>query len=553
VPSARDALARSRRWGSASRQRITPRLRRHLGAAVVLAVVASLVVMVAIGTGYHPRTAPALDGGAWLGSSNGALVHANGTSARVDWVLAASPGMFQVIQAGTGGLVDAASGLARSIDGSNMTLSPPTNLGSGNSGLVTGGGQTYVVNHYTGLVQPVDPVTLTPSGDAVALHGPVGSTAVDGDGTLYAVLAASGTIDTISNGSIEAQISGGSPSARLVTLGTSVVEVDLASNAVVRLRADGAASSVSLGLPSTSQLAIPTAIDATLLWITDITSGTLLGIDPSRGVTQQIPVGSAGAGLGVPQVAGRLVYLVDSRSGSVLTVDPTRGGVSHDTVFPIGATATMFSKDGLVWGNDFAGAKAVVADAQGNIQIIQKYVPGKKTTPGPVNRKTPKPIHKPKRKVARVPRVVKHKPKAKKKPAVKPKKTQIHHKTPPKHTTIPSSTTSTTVCPTTTTTTKSSTSTSSSSTSTTSTTTPCKPASTTTTTDCPSTTSTSSTSSTTSTTDSSTTTEPDTTTTTDPCQPTTTSTTTAPSTTSTTAPASTTSTTTSDSTSSTQP
>jgi hypothetical protein len=539
VRSARDGLARSTRWGATSLRRIAIPLRRHLGAVVVFVVVVTLVVMVAIGDGYHPRTAQALDGGAWLGSANGAVVHANGSSARVDWVLAASPGDFQVIQAGTGGLIDAATGVARTIDGSDMALSKPTDLGRGDPSLVAGGGRAYVVYRATGIVQPVDPTSLAPDGPALTLGDAVGSTAIDGQGALYAVMKPSGTIDTVAEGSVEAQISGGSPSGRLVAVGGSVMEVDLASDAAVTLAADGAAASHPLGLAADSTLEIPAQTSSAPLWITDASAGTIVGIDPGHGVIQQIPVGASGATLGAPQAAGRLVYLTDSSTGTVLTVDPARRATAHQVVFAPGSNVRLFAKDGLVWGNDFASSRAMVADAQGAIKLIEKYEPGK-THSGPVVHRVRKPVKKVRHKAVRKPRPAKKKSKKK---VHKTKRSQVHHPAPPVQTTIPASTTTLPVCPTTTTTTPPS-STSSSSSSTTSTTLPCQPGSTTTTTCPPPSTPTTSTSTTepdTSTTSSTSTTEPPTTTT-NPCQPTTTTTT-----------STTTSTTTADTSSTTQP
>ncbi len=529
--SVRDGLAESTRWGTTRLRHLQPILRRHTGALVVGSLVLALVIMVGVGTGYHPRTAQALDGGAWLGSANGTVVHANGTSARIDWVLDATPGSFQIIQQGTGGLIDEAQGDARTIDGSSMKLSRPTALGSGQPQLAAGGGRAYVVYHSSGTVQPVDPTSLTPMGQSLTLGGQVGSTAVDAQGVLYAVLDPSGTVDTIDGGAVEAQVSGGSSSTQLVAVGGSVVGVDAQDGTVTGLAADGRAEATDLGLPSGTHLAVPTSAGSSL-WVTDTSSGDVLEVEPGRGVAEQIPVGANGSQLSAPQATGDVVYVADAATGAVLTVDPRTRATAHDVVFDPGTDVQLFAKDGLVWGNDFGGPKAMVADATGTIKVIDKYT-SHLSRPTKVPRQAHKKVHKPAHRAARKAKKTKKKPKK----AKRTKRTKVHKRaTATTSTTAGASTTTSTTlpfCATTTTTTPPSTTSSTvpTSSSTTSTTAPCTPPPTT----CPPQT-TSTTSTTVADTSSSTsTTEAGTTTTTNPCQPTTTTSSTT-STTSTTSP-----------------
>ncbi len=525
--SAWDGLAQSRRWGATRLHRVLTTVGHHVGALVVSGLILVLVVMVGIGTGFHPRTAQALDGGAWLGSSTGILVHANGTSARVDWVLDAAAGNYQVIQQGPGGLVDHTAGQAQSIDASSMSLSKPTALGSDHPELAAGAGHAYVVHRDTGVVTPVDPATLAPTGPDLHLGGGVGSTAVDGQGVLYAVVTPSGTVDTIDDGALDAQVIGGSSSGQLVSVGGSVVEVDHRDDALTSLAADGTATSVALGLPADADLAIPAAAASSPFWITDTSTGTIVGLQPGHGITDRVPVGSDGRSLGAPQGDGGVVYLEDSASGSMLTVDLRTRATAHQAIFPPGADVSLFPKDGLVWGNDFDGPQATVADGHGAVHVIQKYIPAAQRAP----RSSHKPVRRTTRPSHRTPKARATARKAKRR---KTKKVKVH-RVAPTPTTVPA-TTSTTLptCPTTTTTTTTASSTSSTSSSTT-TTLPCRPGTTTTTTCPPPTSSTTSTTEpdTSSTSSSTTTTEADTTTTTNPCQPTTTTSTTSTTTTTT--------------------
>ena len=536
MPAVRHNLARRLPGVRRGMRVMTDALRHHLGAVVVGGLVLVLVAMVSIGSGFHPKTAPTLDGGAWLGSANGVVAHANGSSGRVDWVVDARPGLFDVIQQGPGGLISATQA-ARTIDPSKMSLGPAKQLGSGQPELAVGGGSAYIVYRSTGAIQPVDPTDLTLIGGALQTGGPIGSTTVDPQGVLYAVLSGSGTVVTVSGDHVEAQISGGSPTATLTLVGSSVVELDQRDRLVITYRADGSTSSAPLALPTDAKLVVPDEVPAAPMWVADNTDSSVVSVDPGHGVVRSIAVGAGAGSFSVPQAAADHVYLVDQAKGDVLTVDEKSGTTARQPVFTVGQV-DLFVKDGLVWGNRFLGSTAFVTDGQGPLHIIVKYLPKKDKT-GPVVRPVKRPVKPTLRRPAKrkVKRGVARRPTKKhpvKKTKVKPPKKKKGAKKPGPTTTLPT-------CPT--------------DGASSSTTAPCQPASTTTTT-CPSTTTTTTPTKDSSTTSSSTTTTDQSTTTTvaaPPCDTTTTSTTSTTSTT-TTSTTSTTSTTTPDtSTTSSQP
>ena len=476
---------------------LVSRLRGHTGSVAVVVVLAVLATMVAVGSGYHPRAPHTVDGGAWLGSLNGRVVHVNGTSAKVDWTITTDSGLFSVVQDGAGGFVDGADRL-HSIDRAAMDLSHVVTLGSGSPTVATGGGRAYVVYQSTGTVQQFDPATLHAVGPTLALGKGVTSAAVDGQGVLYALLAGSGTVSVVRSGQVLEQLEGGSGKGeQLVLVGSTVVDVDPGNDTMTTLGASGGVRAVTLGVATGTRLIMPSSVSAAPLWMSDPGDSSVIAVDPSKGLTDRVQVGLDGPTWGAPQPAGRFVYLYEQSTGSVVTVDSRTGRVSRQALFVKGVRVSLFGKDGLAWGNDFAGPRVFVADATGSVKVFYKYLP----KPGGIGlfkraHKKVRPIHHKAKKVKKRPthhhrtfkkHKVKKKPKVKTKPKPKPTSTTTASTT----TTAPTTTTTLPVC--TTTTTGSTTTT----TAATTTTAPCRePTTTTTTTPCPTTTTSSSTSTT---------------------------------------------------------
>ncbi len=420
---------------------------------VGLVAVVALVLggLAAAGIGQTSAAQPALDGGAWLGSANGSLVHANGVSARIVWTTAFTGGAYRVIQTRTGGFIDLGTGRFLPIDGASMKVGNATEVDGTDVEIDSGGSHSFVVYRRDGIIQEVDPNTLDAIGDAVDLNGPIGSAGVDAQGTLYAALNDSRQVAVVSHDRLESLIGDGSDAgATIVTVATAVTAVDTTAGDELLLHNGAVSHNVALGLASGTQLVLPDSEGGTTLWITDVTHHQLLGLglDGSRSQTVDLPTTITPS---EPQPAGDQVYLFDKASGSLATVDTTNGSARTQKLLSPTAKTEFFGKDGYVYVNDFGGPSAFVANDHGVVSPLVKYalnkplpkpVPAKKA---PVKKLAPKIKRKVVRRPRRLPKV--HpRPKPKAKPLPKPKPTTTT-------TAIPGSTTTTTTNPGSTTTT----------------------------------------------------------------------------------------------------
>ena len=453
---------RPRRWfgrAAAPAGTTSGRLARWAGApgsprrlvALIAAVALLLGLLAAAGIGETSAAQPALDGGAWLGSANGSLVHANGVSARIDWTTAIAGGAYRVVQNGTGGFIDQGTGRFLTIDGSGMKVGNATQIDGADVEIVSSGARSFVVYRADGIVQEVNPTTLDAVGDAVDLGGPIGSAGVDAQGILYAALNDARQIAVVKNRRLESLIGDGSDAgAQLVTVGTSVAAVDTTAGDVLLLHDGVARRSIALGLPSGTELALPASESGSTLWITDVTHRQLVGLGTDGSRSQTVPLPTTIATPGAPQPAGDQVYLFDRATGALATIDTTTASARTQKLVRPNADAEFFGKDGLVYVNDFGGNTAFVANDLGVVSPLVKYAvnkplpqPGPATNKPQVKKLAPQVKKKVPARIRRIPQIhprPKPKPKPKPKPPPKPKPTTTTTST----TTDPSSSSTTT-------------------------------------------------------------------------------------------------------------
>jgi hypothetical protein len=351
----------------------------------VVALIATVALVLAglatVGIGEISSAQPALDGGAWLGSANGTLVHANGISAKIDWTTSVPAGSYTVIQNGTGGFVDQGNGNFSPIDGSSMRVGDPTDMSSPDIQIASGGGRSYVVYLATGVAQEVDPTTLEPVGDAVDLAGPTDSVGVDAAGTLYAALSGVNQIAVVDGDRLSSLIGDGSDAAaKLVTVGTQVAAVDTKAGVVLLLGHKGVRDSIALPGAAGSDLVVPSVESGSTLWITDNTHRSLIGLSMTGDRAQTVNLGDVAGQLGAPAPAGNQVYLFDPSSGSLTGVDVLTGSAKTQKLTTPGTQVELFSKDGLAYVNDFRSPRAFVANDRGVVAPLLKYAAAKPVT-----------------------------------------------------------------------------------------------------------------------------------------------------------------------------
>ena len=415
--------------------------RRVVALTTVIALALTAVALA--GSGTPAKVADALDGGAWLGSSNGSVAHVNGISARVDWLTGATAATFTVVQDRSGALVQRANGTVSTIDPKSMKVGQPLTLDTKDVVVAVGAGRTYLAYRSSGVVQQVDPLDLQPVGQPVALTGPIGSTTVDSQGVLYAEVTDPAEVATIDGSAIRGQMTSANSdgSAQLLSVGDQVAEVDLASQTVSILTPTKVGRTFALELPDQAQLVVPDHLPGPLVWLTDRSTQSLLGLNPTTGDIQTIKLSAAATTLGPPQAAGNFVFVYNQATSQFITVN-SRSNQTHAQPLNGGPATQVFSKDGLVYANNFAGSQALVANDHGVVQVINKYTSTSNAPAAPAGAKAqakPKKVNAPTRKHV-VPRSgrrrnLKGRPKARRVTHPKPQ--------PPVHPTGPSTSTTT--------------------------------------------------------------------------------------------------------------
>ncbi|WP_214412837.1 fibronectin type III domain-containing protein [Sphaerisporangium fuscum] len=374
----------------------------RLTAVIAAAAVAVLGVTAAVvGVGTSSAGPKLADVGAWLWNSrNGAVVHANGLSGKVDGRIdnVADPGSrLKVVQDGTTVLlVDQKTGVVSRIEPSRLTVVQTRDFQAAHLQLVVEGNSAYAVDP-EGTVQRIDPVTLNAVGAPIALPRPLGRSAVDGGGRLWVPVPARGRAVPVLQGVRGTDVevgAAGDPLALTVAGGVPLI-VDTASSTAVTVGADGTSSRFVLpkevGAAGKGGVLSPAHTDGpTVPLLVPGRDGLLLLLDTSSGqisqtkLSQVVPDPSR---LGIPQVLGTRAYVPDTRSGRLIVWDSA--AKSFDKPISVArrpGSIDVFIRDGLLWANDENGDGAVVIDPEGRRHDVQKDDPN---VPGPT--RTPKP------------------------------------------------------------------------------------------------------------------------------------------------------------------
>ena len=374
--------------GRTSRPRPLASLKRRLrlggirGNATIGTAVALLVTAVAavFGTGHVPSKIDLRDGGAWLLSGEkGEAVHVNGSSGTPDaGVQIGTPGRpddYEVVQDGGRVIVrNKRTGAVRSVDTTNLEAGDAQDLGGRGFEVVLGGDRAYAVDRGTGVVKLLD-ADLRPVGAPVRLGGELGSATVDRDGTLWVVRIDTGEVIAVHGRTLGKPSRYGRTGDRadlsLVDGRVVVVNHDQGTVGVVTEGADVDAVTVVTG---GAELQVPPT-----------TPGPLLIVEPGKGRVHRWSPGDdvvrvelddrTGHELGPAVVSGDAAYLPDFTTGEVTIIDLASGAEAEALDFGSPRRFDLFEKDGFVWVNDPAGAEALVIDAFGRVERIEKYRP----------------------------------------------------------------------------------------------------------------------------------------------------------------------------------
>ncbi|MDP9830653.1 fibronectin type III domain-containing protein [Kineosporia succinea] len=372
--------------------------------AVVFALVLGGGLLGAQATGAVVRLQ---DGGAWLANAaQHSVTWVNGYAGQAGKTVPvgslSSP--FTVVQRPDGAYAIDENGNATLIDGAQLKADQaPGRLGTGVD-VVANESATWLVDHTKSQVQRLDPATLEPSGQAVAVKG-VTDAVVDDEGFLWAAIPTEGVVVRVwddETGRTEVGRAGETLTVAADEQGAHVVAVNTTSGATFSLHGDD---------PARSFPALPAGSGADGLMVdVDHDGALLIGLDgravvvPAEGEGRAVTLPSGTQVDQVDIVAG-VGYVTDRTSGSLVKVDLGSGqGKAVPNVGDDDLTDVV-AHGNLLYLNDSGGNQVKVVKPDGVIVPIEKYRPGQDPTQAdPVTPQQPTtPANEPTRRPQRTP------------------------------------------------------------------------------------------------------------------------------------------------------
>ncbi|MFN8103245.1 MAG: fibronectin type III domain-containing protein [Acidimicrobiia bacterium] len=378
------------------------RLRERLGSSSGVATTGAAFVLAvgsvaALGVGFDKTVMDMLDGGAWLANDGrGSVTHVNGDSGEADAAikfLGLDGHELQVIDGPDGTYVlDLTTGTLYRIDTANLgEATSQAGVGSGVD-VVVGSGVAYVVDMKSGKVTPMDPFTLTPSGETVEIGAPLTRGVIDSDGRLWVAVPSRGDAVAVRGDRVETTMSvaGGGDDLEPSIVGGEAVVVNRSRAQVVRV-GRGDVTPVPLDVASGAPLRVPRGGPDSVLRVVDPAAGVLVEKDLSSGRSQRTDLGRKGNGLGAPEAAGGRTYVPDETAGDVVVCRD--GGVEESfgvTESKPGRIQTSRSGPNLYF-NDPASSRSVAVDGRGRRHDVDKYRPDIATNEQPTDPATNQP------------------------------------------------------------------------------------------------------------------------------------------------------------------
>ena len=348
-----------------------------IGASGVLMALAAAVVAYGVSPG---GSKPLLsDIGAWLSNADGSVSHVNGLTGTVDGAVALADGAGHTLEVtqdgGTVVVVDQTTGLVSRIDPAQVAVGQSQDYGHADVTFVAGMDAAYIQVVSKGLVQQVDPTTLSLIGQPLSLPAPTGRAAIDKRGTLWVPLPEQGTTMPVINGIAGKPVSVGAPKDPLVltmAAGTPVV-TNARSGVVTVIDPEGDQLTVNLP-PAVKETVVrtPKATDGATVPV--LGSGVLALVDTATGTVTALPLAKKGQ-LGEPQALGTYVYVPDESKGSLIVFNTSTNKFEDDIVVTgKRGKMTVLVKDGLLWASDQNSNSAVVIGPDKTVHQVTKQV-----------------------------------------------------------------------------------------------------------------------------------------------------------------------------------
>jgi hypothetical protein len=360
--------------------------RDRLTGQVAVGLVGVLVIAAGVyGVGVASAKYRLADVGAWLTArGKGLAVHVNGPAGKVDGRTAVIPQMrghdIRIVQDGaTVLIIDMDTGVVSRLDPAQLNIGTSRPFGKGIQ-VLAGAGKAYTVDSVKGVVQQIDPVSLTPVGASAALPPVLGQAGIDARGTLWVPVARDGQVSAFADGRLRPPVRVGRPGGSLaltIAAGDPVVTDSTAATATV-VKPSGGRLTVSL--PTTVRQAgrggvlAPPATEGRTVPLLVPGTGSLITVDTGTGRYSSTRLAMPRHRYRAPQMLGAKVYIPDETAGALLVYDAAANRFEAPVrVTGRPATLDVFVRDGMLWAHDPSGPHAVVIDGRGGHKSIDKY------------------------------------------------------------------------------------------------------------------------------------------------------------------------------------
>jgi hypothetical protein len=347
---------------------------------------------VTFGVGMASTRYQVSDIGAWLSAAKkGTLVHANGMAGKIDGKVRLPGTMYgheiKIVQDGSTILiVDQQTGVVSRIDPAQLDMTKSTSaFAAVGVQIVVGKGMAYAVDPAKATVQRIDPITLTTMETQTTLTAPLGQAAIDGRGTLWVPVPATGQVVPFQGGHQAAPMTVGKPKDSLAITIAAGVPIITNSTAATALILDPSGKQLTVALPPMSKVGpggvlFPAATEGQIVPLLVKETGLLVLLDTVSGRHSTVPLQATNHRYGPPQILGSKVYIPDQTAGSLIVYNFATNAFDPSVV--VGGRPgplEVFVSGGLLWADDPHGDRAVVLEESGAVKEIQKYddkVPG---------------------------------------------------------------------------------------------------------------------------------------------------------------------------------
>jgi hypothetical protein len=358
------------------------------GPIITISIVLVLVVatgLTVLGLGVTDTNITNFDASSWLYSSGrGEVDHVNGVTAKVDTrarIKDAQNHEIEVTQTDKYLILrDLSTGQVSTLDLTTLqtTAATPTTAGLGVS-VALYGETAFVIDSIQGQVRQLDPRTLAPVGDSIALPNGIEPAGFDGKGTLWIAVPTEGTVVGITPGTkgagprVTQTVAVADPGHDLVAtaMDNGVAVLD---NTDQRLETVEGGKVVSAPVPVSAPGSLPSRTDGAAVPVTDGVDRQVVVVNGTDDVTKfTVP----GAGELTPAVAfAGHFYCADSTAGIVYEFDSTGKLVNQIKVNAAGGAIQLDVREDHLFINAPDGSTAVVVDQDHVARSVNKYQNG---------------------------------------------------------------------------------------------------------------------------------------------------------------------------------